>query len=328
MANGAQVDVAISFLAKDEPTAAELYSRLRDGLNVFFFPRNQEELAGTAGLESMRAPFLEARVVVVLFHTPWGETPWTRVEQTAITDRALKDGWDFILFVTLDSTSLIPNWVPNTRIRFNMETYGIEQAVGAIKFRVEQMGGEISKPSPMALAKRVKEEQDLKEDQERFFRDQKWITETAKPTVENLIKTLQEQAQKITDETGIQFEYGYEPYYAGFICVVRYGRVTLHVGWVQMYTNVIDDVKLQATEYNGRLHLQKERKMYLREPSVMNRRSYRPALNLSRELRWVNEKKPGQLLANDDVVHEIIEQLLGLVDRLNKGKISSPDYDD
>jgi hypothetical protein len=121
----------------------------------------------------MRAPFLEARVVVVLFRTPWGETPWTRVEQTAITDRGLQDGWDGILFVTLDSTSPIPKWVPNTRIRFNMETYGIEQAVGAIKFRVEQMGGEISKPSPMALAKRVKEERDLKQDQERLFRDQK-----------------------------------------------------------------------------------------------------------------------------------------------------------
>jgi len=39
-------------------------------------------------LKSMRTPFLEARVVVVLYRHPWGETPWTRVEQTAITDPA------------------------------------------------------------------------------------------------------------------------------------------------------------------------------------------------------------------------------------------------
>jgi hypothetical protein len=87
MSNG--FDVAISFLARDERIAAELHSKLANGLNVFFFPRNQEELAGSNGLESMREPFLNARVVVVLFRAPWGETPWTRVEQTAITDRAL-----------------------------------------------------------------------------------------------------------------------------------------------------------------------------------------------------------------------------------------------
>ena len=102
MPDDLRYDVAISFLARDEPIAVEFYSKLADGLNVFFFPRNQEELAGSDGLESMRAPFLDARVVVVLFRAPWGETPWTRVEQTAMTDRALQEGWDFILFVMLN----------------------------------------------------------------------------------------------------------------------------------------------------------------------------------------------------------------------------------
>jgi hypothetical protein len=45
-------DVAISFLSKDSHTAAALNDRLSEGLNVFFFPRRQEELAGTEGLES------------------------------------------------------------------------------------------------------------------------------------------------------------------------------------------------------------------------------------------------------------------------------------
>jgi hypothetical protein len=318
--------VAISFLAGDEPTAAEIYSKLNDGLDVFFFPRSQEELAGTDGLESMRAPFLDARVVVVLFRTPWGETPWTRVEQTAITDRALKQGWDSLLFVMLDSTSPVPKWLPDTRIRFNMETYGIEQAVGAIKFRVEQMGGQISKPSPIARAKRVKEELSLKEDRDRLFRDQSWIQETVKPSVEALMKNLDDEAQRITDKTGLRVECGYEPCFAGFRGVLRYGRVTLQVLWFQEYVNIIDDVKLELTEYNGRVHLQRERMIYVREPSVMSRRAYRPALNLGRELRWSDDKKPGQLLSNDEVVREIIEQLLGLVDRLHKGKVPPYDY--
>ena len=115
-------DVAISFLARDEPTAAELYSKLSDGLNVFFFPRNQEDLAGSDGLESMRTPFLTARVLVVLYRPPWGETPWTRVEQTAIAERCLNDGWDHLLFVVLDSTSAVPKWVPNTRVALGLDS--------------------------------------------------------------------------------------------------------------------------------------------------------------------------------------------------------------
>lgn len=61
-------DIAISFLSKDEPTAAAIYQKLSEGLEVFFFPRKQEELAGTDGLESMRKPFFdESRVMVVLY---------------------------------------------------------------------------------------------------------------------------------------------------------------------------------------------------------------------------------------------------------------------
>jgi hypothetical protein len=75
------------------------------------------------------------------------------------------------------------------------------------------------------------------------------------------------------------------------------------------------------------LSLQKERMMSLRDPPRMNRRGYRPALNLSRELRWVDDQKPGALLSAEEVVREIIEQALRLVDRLNKGKVPSHDYD-
>jgi hypothetical protein len=55
-------DVAISFLAKDEPIAKDLYDRLSEVFKVFYFPHNQEDLVGTNGLESMREPFFDSRV--------------------------------------------------------------------------------------------------------------------------------------------------------------------------------------------------------------------------------------------------------------------------
>jgi hypothetical protein len=286
MSNGQQWDIAISFLARDETTAAELHAGLSNGLNVFFFPRNQEQLAGTDGLVTMSAPFLEARVNVVLFREPWGETPWTRVEQTAITGRCLKEGWDTLFFVMLDPTSPTPDWLPPTYIRFNIEDYGIQQAIGAIKLRVEQRGGKIAKLSPMARAKRVKEEHDLEQERHRRFRNQKWIEDTVKPTIVGLMKSLCEEAQRITEETDLRFECVHEPFSAGFDCVMRYGRVTLGVSWPQQFVNVIDDVKLAVIEYNGRVHLEGERKkqhlLAIRNPAVMNRRAYRPTLILAR----------------------------------------------
>jgi hypothetical protein len=82
-------DVAISFLVADEKIASAIKTRLA-GLNVFFYPHNQEELIGTNGLESMRAPFLSARVNVVLYRERYGKTPWTGVELKAIIARCAR----------------------------------------------------------------------------------------------------------------------------------------------------------------------------------------------------------------------------------------------
>ncbi len=102
MSDDPKYDVAISFLAKDEATGRAIADKLEaSGFKVFFFPRNQEELAGTNGMETMRKPFFESRVNVVLFREPWGQTPWTRVEQTALTERCLEKGWEPLIFVQL-----------------------------------------------------------------------------------------------------------------------------------------------------------------------------------------------------------------------------------
>ena len=96
-----EFDVAISFLSADCPTAEQIADRLTP-LNVFFFPRNQEEVAGTDGMESFRDAFRNnSRIQVVLYRAAWGETPWTRVEATAIQERCLAEGWRGLFFVAL-----------------------------------------------------------------------------------------------------------------------------------------------------------------------------------------------------------------------------------
>jgi hypothetical protein len=113
-------DVAISFQVADERVASTIKSKLA-GLNVFFYPHNQEELIGTNGLESMRAPFLTARLNVVLYRERYGKTPWTGVELAAIQDSCLKTAYRSLLFVQLDKKD------PN-RIGFQIHTSAASSA--------------------------------------------------------------------------------------------------------------------------------------------------------------------------------------------------------
>src|SRR5271155_695677 len=96
-----EFDVAISFLASDVSIAQELYEGL-EGLKVFFYPRHQEQTAGTNGLESMPKPFNDCRVMVILYRQGWGETPWTGVESLAIQDRCRRNHFRNLMFVQLD----------------------------------------------------------------------------------------------------------------------------------------------------------------------------------------------------------------------------------
>ncbi len=150
-ASDRKYDVAISFLVTDLQFAQALRDELAKSMKVFFFPHNQEELAGTNGLETMRAPFLEeSRVNVVIFRERWGNTPWTRVESTAIQEGCLKNGWAGLFFYMADA-SPPPVWLPSTHVRFNASDFSVDQAVGAIKARVQEHGGHFVPMTPAKL---------------------------------------------------------------------------------------------------------------------------------------------------------------------------------
>ncbi len=164
-------DAAISFLFKDIDLATQLTNRL-GGLEVFFFPRTQETLAGTDGLESMRQPFRrESRLNVVLFRPGWGETPWTGVEQAAIEDRWLEDQFRSLFLVLIEPRSKgVPRWVPDTHISFAWQDFGAEQAAGAIKARVQELGGHIHVETLEEKAERLKGSRNYQNRREEFQR--------------------------------------------------------------------------------------------------------------------------------------------------------------
>jgi hypothetical protein len=259
-----QYDVAISFLSKDEPIGAAITGRLSAGLKVFFYPRNQEELAGTDGLESMRTPFLnDARVVVVLYRQPWGKTPWTGVEQIAIQEGCLNSGWQRLFFIVLDKTSAIPIWVPQNHVRFNYESFGLEQAVGAIKARVQECGGVIE---PMTAIRRAA----LYEAEACYAEDRKQISSfegmrIVQGKVLEVISEIKRLCDQITEAGNAQITLGAN---AGR-CVLRNDRISLAIGWRQPYSNSTDGCGFKVVEFNAPTPLPNSGEMSIREPTQL-----------------------------------------------------------
>ncbi|PZP84145.1 MAG: hypothetical protein DI582_09515, partial [Azospirillum brasilense] len=228
-------DVAISFLVKDEAIAREFYQQLSPHLKVFFFPHTQEELAGTDGMESMRHPFLTARLTLVLFSDGWGDTPWTRVEATAIKESCLERGWDHLFFVDLNKAAKLPVWLPKTHVRLNYTDYGIKQAVGAVKARVEELGGKLERPSAQAVARSAKIELAYEATRQSKFRDQGWIFGEVHASVNRVLQHVADKVQAIIREDELEVSHAVVPNSNGFPAsyVANYNLHGLSINWIQ-----------------------------------------------------------------------------------------------
>lgn len=134
-------DIALSFLAKDEPVALELLKRLQDRYEVFVYSERQKEIAGKDGEGAFKQVFeKESRLVVVLYRSEWGTTPWTRMEQGGIRDRAYHEGYDFVTFVALEDKPQMPSWFPKQRLYVGHSRFGLDSTAAVIDARAQEVG--------------------------------------------------------------------------------------------------------------------------------------------------------------------------------------------
>jgi hypothetical protein len=131
-----EFDVAFSFLQEDEEIAYRLNDLVQDRLKMFIYSKSQDKIAGTDGEKTFHEVFgKKARTVVVLYREKWGTTSWTRIEETAIRNRAYEEGYDFVLFIPLQKPARLPKWLPKTQIWTDLERWGNEGAAAIIEER-------------------------------------------------------------------------------------------------------------------------------------------------------------------------------------------------
>ena len=312
-------NIAISFLQQDELVALDLNERLTPNFDVFVYSKKQEELAGTDGTESFRKAFREdSRIVVVLYRDGWGKTPWTRVEEVAIRDRFLKEGWDWLLFIMVDSKSTPPPWLPETRIRLSLPDYGIEQAIGAIKARAQELGGQFHKEDAVQRARRLERQMGARAERKRMLGSTEGVDAARSKAseihseIDRLAKEINNSAKDIKLSMGSNHD----------STVLTNGRVSIIV-YFRSDRNTLENSYLVIREMNGRLLLPQERERYMvsTEPTELSVYKFDPDITSDKGWCWRSQSDPNRYYTSKDIAEYSLEVFLNLVDRADKGDV-------
>jgi hypothetical protein len=311
-------DVAISFLHKDETLAVAIDARLREHFNVFIYSKRQEELAGTNGLESLREAFLtESRLVVVLYREAWGTTQWTRVEQQAITDRFLKDGWDFLLFVMLNDSDHPPKWLPQSEIRLRFQEYGFEELIAAVKIRAQKLGSIVRSETALDRAKRFEDASRARADREKLLNSEG--SQAMRQQWDSFIASLSAKTSEANQNLSFKIVFGNGPY--GHVVRAKNVSLSLTADPAHPTTNS----RIIVQEWKGALNLTTDGSFSpFRQPKRIAENSfyfdYQPAYGWC----WHSAASTDYYNAAG-LAEEVLMRLLNLQDRFERGEIKWSD---
>lgn len=301
---GSTYDVALSFLAGDEPLALKLADRLSERWEVFVYSERQREIAGTDGVEKLSQIFRrEALLDVVLHSEGWGDTPWTRVEAGAIKERQLETGLETLFVVKLDKSDL-PAWVPSRLFYFDLDEYGLDEVVGAIELRIREQGGDPSPETAAERAKRLQREEDRRRRQQQVLHSKRGV-ELAREALDEMLALTRAQVEEITD-SGVDIRI-VEKDGRDRVWAVNVPRGGLTFGWSRQYRNSLESASLYIRELDGPAHF---RGYAGREPEEINADSVHPDLDASDRLVWRIQRGPDRALSSADLVDRYLTRLI------------------
>lgn len=311
-------DIAISFASADEALAEELRNHLQPPLKVFLWSKAQEHLAGRDGIEAFRMIFgTQATLVVILFAAPWGETAWTRVEETGIKELGLDRGWEHLLFVRLNTTDPVPKWVPKPHLYLNYEAFGMTDLVGAIKLKLAELGVETKVVTPRERAAAQQRQRAFDAETIDLLTRPPWIFDEI---VDELFNAIKREADAVAEDTGWRVTYGSGAIIGGFTISAKNQGLQLRSG--RRALNSTDDTYLILSEYRHPLAIAEPGQRYYSFRAIKSVRARRLELRRLPTIGWCWEID-SKVLPVDATAAAVIHILL---DRVEAG-VNQPEPD-
>lgn len=275
-------DVAFSLLARDAGLAESLAERLAP-LKCFVFTAEQRELVGRNGVEAFSELFRkDARLAVVLYRDGYGETEFTDLEIRGIQDRALETRWVSPILINLDG-SASPSWYPNRNIWLDLQRYPLEEAVGAIRLRTEELGAVGRVETPTELLARLSQKK-ASDDQRHRFQESESGFDAIDAEIKGALAYLrrgQNEATGPLQHAGTQAI----DVDRGVALVSRFGSVL--VEWRQQYHRTVDGAGICIKFFDDYISVAGRRSG--REGVLLSDTGYKPRYDPDFIWRWYQD---------------------------------------
>jgi len=305
-------DVAFSFLAKDEWLAIELNDLLQDRVRTFLYSKKQGEIAGTDGEKSLNAVFgEEARLVVVLYRDGWGETPWTRVEETAIRNRAFEQGTEFVKFIPLDAPPTVPKWLPRTQLWLGLKRWGSSGAASVIEARIEELGGKPHEETATERAARLDRSIKFQKKRKSFLNSEEAVR-AANEEVEALYKELNQLVASIRESaSAFSLILKRERYH---IVVFGLGH-GLSINWRYHYANSLDKARLDVSIWRGHPPFPRISHGF-EKPKELRAERFTFDLSPSEEPCWMSSGSESRAYTTKDLASYVLKYFMNQADAI------------
>jgi len=318
MSEDFEYDVAFSFLAEDEDLARALSDMLQDRHRVFIYSRAQEKLAGRDGEERFNKIFAEqARLVVVLHRERWGQTPFTRIEETAIKNRAFEEGYDFTLFLPTNEPPTLPKYVPRTRLYGNLTRFGVPGVAGAISALIIERGGEDRQETVADRTERLQRAIRFQERREQFFRsaeDGREVEAAAKRAIDFV-----EAWAQSGEASPLQLQRHRNNLSLLLVFPLPNSAPSFVLGWRQQYVNDLANARLELQFWDG----VPPWKNLIRFHEVDHPRKtlkYMPDLTLTGELIWIDEENHEHQFPDGEAGEHLCRLIMDGIDKVSVRK--------
>jgi hypothetical protein len=222
--------------------------------------------------------------------------------------------------------SVLPIWLPTNHVRFNYADFGLEQAVGAIKARVQENGGQHLPLTAMRAAEIFRLDEQFRRDKSRM-NSEEGIGKIFNSVAE-LFRQIEKCCADIKGQHLLQIRCGTDLNEGSAIqtCIVTDGHVSFSVVWYQQYSNLLDNSSLTIREYKGGLTLPREtgQRMYVTQPSQLCENKYSPDLSLSRDYGWRQiDATKAEFLSSLALADQCVIRFVDLVNRFARGEIKN-----
>jgi len=324
MTESADVDIALTFLLRDEPLAQSILDEFQDRANVYLYSDRQGELAGSDGMDNFSQVFQQrARICVVLYRDGWGKTRWTGIEETAIKNRWMaRNDWHFLVLISLDGTA--PGWVPLTHVWLDWERFGMPALIAVVERKFSEQGS-VRQLGVVELAGREERRKGKKERQANYLNSGNGAV-AADREVASLFEHLANQVAEIARRApGLRIAFRRRST-LDWVGVITSPGYSVTIGWSRGPTARL--CSLFIAERAGPYLFDNMFEKY----QVVSEFHVHLAVDESDALVWTEESSPGQLFTSKAFGDRCIEKVVNRaqdesVEELEDNRSAETEYD-